>query len=116
MLVPPGPLNVVLEKVELVPETAVALIVTHTFPPTREPGLLGPGPSVVAKITCDPFAAVEPPAARARIAFTSAPVHVPVPKVSKFRLSSVNGPPVRGPLHTRQVPTSMVLVDCGSRI
>ncbi|MGA9384806.1 MAG: hypothetical protein WBV63_07265 [Candidatus Sulfotelmatobacter sp.] len=34
MLPPPGPFSVVLAKFETVPETAVALVVTQTFPPT----------------------------------------------------------------------------------
>ncbi len=48
MLLPLGPFSVTLANVELVPETAVALVVTQTFPPTGELKSLGPGPSVVA--------------------------------------------------------------------
>jgi hypothetical protein len=48
MLLPPGPFKVVLLKVELTPETAVAFVVTQTLPPTGVEREFGPGPSVVA--------------------------------------------------------------------
>src|ERR1700686_1509346 len=48
MLPPPGPLSVTMEKVETVPETAVAFVVTQTFPPMGADESFGPGPSVVA--------------------------------------------------------------------
>ena len=48
ILLPAGPFSVTFVKVEPVPETAPAFVVTHTLPPTGVDRLLGPGPSVVA--------------------------------------------------------------------
>src|SRR5579863_10475736 len=47
MLLPPGPFSVSFIKVDVVPDTAMALVVTQIFPPIGVVRLFGPGPSVV---------------------------------------------------------------------
>src|ERR1035437_2344585 len=60
-------------------------------------------------MTPERLLSVWPPTARARTWLTSLPEHVPEPSVSKFGLSAVKAPPARGPRHTQQVPTSIVV-------
>src|SRR5579872_3784917 len=115
-MVPLGPFAVTSVNVEVTPDIAAAFVVTQTWPPEGTGGPLGPAPSVVTYITCEPLASNGPPAASARTTFTSFPLQVPVPNVSKLRLNAVKAPPVRGPRHTRQVPTNSEVVDCESRI
>src|SRR6266513_2591453 len=67
-------------------------------------------------MTSEPSLLTGPPAASAVTWFTSPPVQVPLPSVSKFWLSAVKIPPVRGPRHTRQVPTSMAEDERESRM
>src|SRR4029077_16280369 len=76
------------------PLTSVA---TQIWPPLPS---RGPSPSVPAYITLDdPSVSVTPPAAIDRTRFTSPPVQVSVPPVSKLSVSGENPVPSVAPRH-----------------
>src|SRR3954471_18734868 len=114
-MLPCGPLSVTSEKLEMPAEESV---VAQTRPPGVSKGpSMGPSPLVVAYTTLEPLLlCVGPAVASARTWLTSFPVQVPHPSVSKLGLRAVNAPPVRGPRHTRHVPTSIALVEPESRM
>ncbi len=65
-------------------------------------------------MTLEPLLSGTPPAASARTWLTSFPEQIPEPSVSKFGLRAVKTPPVRGPRHTRQLPSNIAVDDCES--
>src|ERR1700674_525285 len=92
-----------------------ALVVTHTPPPGIP--LSGPYPLVTAYTTVELlFVSFGPPAASPFTRLISPPVHTPVPNVSKSLLSCSGAVPLVLIRHTRQVPTNISLVFCGSKI
>ena len=92
----------------------LTLVDTQRWPPV---GARGPRPSVPAYITLEnPCVLLIPPAATARTRFTSAPVQLPVPPVSRLSVKTENPLPSVAPRHTRQVPTMSSPEFCGSRM
>src|SRR5207244_661297 len=90
------------------------LVETQTWPPV---GASGPSPSVPTYITFDnPEVSLIPPAASERARFTSLPLQMPSPPVSKLLLNTENPVPLVAPRHTPQVPTSSVPEFCGSKM
>src|SRR5690349_18707595 len=90
------------------------LVETQTCPPA---GCSGPRPSVPAYITVEnPEVSLIPPAASERTRFSSLPLQMPSPPVSKLLLNTENPAPLVAPRHTRHVPTINVPEFCGSKM
>src|SRR5436305_12528623 len=88
-------------------------VATQIWPPAGE---RGPSPSVPAYITFEnPGESFIPPAANVRITFTSPPVQLSLPPVSRLLVRAEKPVPLVAPRHTRQVPTSSSPEFCGSR-
>src|SRR5207253_11046744 len=86
------------------------LVETQTWPPV---GASGPSPSVPTYITYEnPEVSLIAPAASERARFTSLPLQMPSPPVSKLLLTTENPAHLPAPRHTRQVPTLSVPAFC----
>src|SRR5437868_9737169 len=96
------------------PGPPLTLVATQMWPPV---GINGPSPSVPAYTTLEsPAVSLMPPAASARTRFTSLPVQLSFPPVSKLLVSAENPAPSVEPRHTRHVPSSIAPEFCGSSI